>query len=60
MEYDSWLRRQFVVRKAFLIFRRIGDLKKYARYPNGFFAILIFDYDEWREKCCERGRITAD
>lgn len=31
MEHDSWLSRQFVVRKSFSMFRRIGDLVNHAR-----------------------------
>lgn len=30
-EHDSWLSRQFVVRKTFSMFRRIGDLMNHAR-----------------------------
>ncbi len=31
MDHDSWLSRQYVVRKAFSMFRRIGDLINHAR-----------------------------
>ena len=31
MEHDSWLSRQYVVRKAFSMFRRMGDLINHAR-----------------------------
>ena len=31
MEHDSWLSRQYVVRKAFSMFRRISDLINHAR-----------------------------
>ena len=34
MEHDSWLGRQYVVRKAFSMFRRIGDLINHARLPR--------------------------
>ena len=39
MEHDSWLSRQYVVRKAFSMFRRIGDLINHAR---------IFPFDSLR------------
>jgi len=31
LEHDSWFSRQYVVRKAFSMFRRIGDLINHAR-----------------------------
>ena len=47
MEHDSWLSRQFVVRKAFSMFRRIGDLVNHARiFPLDslrFFPRIMFN-----------------
>ena len=47
MEYDSWLSRQYVVRKAFSMFRRIGDLINHARiFPLDslrFFPRIMFN-----------------
>lgn len=46
MEHDSWLSRQYVVRKAFSMFRRIGDLINHARiFPLDslrFFPYMMF------------------
>ena len=47
MEHDSWLSRQYVVRKAFSMFRRVGDLINHARlFPldsRQFFSRIIFN-----------------
>lgn len=47
MEHDSWLSRQYVVRKAFSMFRRIGDLINHARiFPLDslrFFPRIMFN-----------------
>ena len=47
MEHDSWLTRQYVVRKAFSMFRRIGDLINHARiFPLDslrFFPRIMFN-----------------
>jgi len=47
MEHDSWLSRQYVVRKAFSMFRRIGDLINHARiFPLDslrFFPNIMFN-----------------
>ena len=47
MEHDSWLSRQYVVRKAFSMFRRIGDLINHARiFPLDslrFFPYIVFN-----------------
>ena len=47
MEHDSWLTRQYVVRKAFSMFRRIGDLINHARiFPLDslrFFPYMMFN-----------------
>lgn len=47
MEHNSWLSRQYVVRKAFSMFRRIGDLINHARiFPLDalrFFPRLMFN-----------------
>lgn len=47
MEHDSWLSRQYVVRKAFSMFRRIGDLINHARiFPLDslrFFPRIIYN-----------------
>lgn len=47
MEDDSWLTRQYVVRKAFSMFRRIGDLINHARiFPLDslrFFPRIMFN-----------------
>ena len=43
MEHDSWLSRQFVVRKTFSLFRRIGDLINHARiFPLDSFLFSYF------------------
>ena len=46
-EHDSWLSRQYVVRKAFSMFRRIGDLINHARiFPLDslrFFPRIMFN-----------------
>ena len=47
MEHDSWLSRQYVVRKAFSMFRRISDLINHARiFPLDalrFFPRIMFN-----------------
>ena len=47
MEHDSWLTKQYVVRKAFSMFRRIGDLINHARiFPLDslrFFPRIMFN-----------------
>ena len=47
MEHDSWLTRQYVVKKAFSMFRRIGDLTNHARiFPMDslrFFPYMMFN-----------------
>ena len=47
MEHDSWLTRQYVVKKAFSMFRRIGDLINHARiFPLDslrFFPYIVFN-----------------
>ena len=47
MEHNSWLSRQYVVRKVFSMFRRIGDLINHARiFPLDalrFFPRLMFN-----------------
>lgn len=47
MEHDSWLTRLYVVRKAFSMFRRIGDLINHARiFPLDslrFFPYMMFN-----------------
>ena len=47
MEHDSWLSRQYVVRKAFSMFRRMGDLINHARiFPLDslrFFPRIMFN-----------------
>lgn len=47
MEHDSWLSRQYVVRKAFSMFRRISDLINHARiFPLAslrFFPRIMFN-----------------
>ena len=47
MEHESWLNRQYVVRKAFSMFRRIGDLINHARiFPMDslrFFPYMMFN-----------------
>lgn len=47
MEHDSWLSRQYVVKKAFSMFRRIGDLINHARiFPMDslrFFPYMMFN-----------------
>ena len=47
MEHDSWLSRQYIVRKAFSMFRRIGDLINHARiFPLDslrFFPRIMFN-----------------
>ncbi len=47
MEHDSWLSRQYVVRKAFSMFRRVGDLINHARiFPLDslrFFPRIMFN-----------------
>ena len=47
MEHDSWLTRQYVVKKAFSMFRRIGDLINHARiFPMDslrFFPYIVFN-----------------
>ena len=47
MEHDSWFARRYVVRKAFSMFRRIGDLINHARiFPLDslrFFPYIVFN-----------------
>ena len=47
MEHDSWFTRQYVVKKAFSMFRRIGDLINHARiFPLDslrFFPYMMFN-----------------
>ena len=47
MEHDSWLSRQYVVKKAFSMFRRISDLINHARiFPMDslrFFPYMMFN-----------------
>ncbi len=47
MEHDSWFTRQYVVKKAFSMFRRIGDLINHARiFPLDslrFFPRIMFN-----------------
>jgi len=47
MEHDSWFTRQYVVKKAFSMFRRIGDLINHARiFPMDslrFFPYMMFN-----------------